>query len=264
MTILIKNRDGEFKHTGIEGVSTVKRLFLYIALTAIVSVPQTGHTAGPLQPFIPQAQTTRQPSAGIIKQTAQNIQLSLTYPAGKSQKVFTKGWVFGAGCLVNPGTREQVDNSGNVRWRGTGTFTPDRGPLSRPVFNGPGTNSITLYVEKDGKIVCEKTFTVEAVDPSGYARVGGLARCPNYALGCPACPHDVKGPIMSGSPNVFIDGLPAARAGDIGDAGGGCGPARFVIKTGDPSVLIDGKPAAKVGDQTQHSGGMGRIITSKP
>ncbi len=193
---------------------------------------------------------------------AQNIRLSLTHPAGKSPKVFTKGWVFGASCLVNPGTRDQVDNSGNVRWKGTGTFTPDRGRLSRPVFNGPGTNSITLYVEKDGKIVCEKTFTVEAVDPQGYARVGGMVQCPNYAMGCPACPHPVQGPISSGSPNVFIDGLPAARAGDTGMHAGGCGPTNFVIKTGDPSVLIDGKPAARVGDQTQHSGGMGRIITA--
>jgi uncharacterized Zn-binding protein involved in type VI secretion len=201
---------------------------------------------------------------GVIKVNplAQNIQLSLTYPAGKSPKVFTKGWVFGASCLVNPGTRDQVDNSGNVRWKGTGTFTPDRGPLSRPVFNGPGTNAITLYVEKDGKIVCEKTFTVEAVDPRGYARVGGMVQCPVYALGCPACPHDVKGPILSGSPIVFIDGIPAARAGDTGVHAGGCGPTTFVIKTGDPGVLIDGKPAARVGDQTQHSGGMGRIINA--
>lgn len=193
---------------------------------------------------------------------AQNIQLILTYPAGKSPRVFTKGWIFGASCMVNPGTREQFDDSGNVRWKGTGTFTPDRGPWSRPVFNGPGTNTITLYVEKDGKIMGEKTFTVQAVDPQGYARIGGMAQCPHYALGCPACPHDVKGPIQSGSPNVFIDGLPAARAGDTGVAGGGCGPANFVIKTGDPNVLIDGKPAARVGDQTQHSGGMGNIITA--
>jgi uncharacterized Zn-binding protein involved in type VI secretion len=193
---------------------------------------------------------------------AQNIQLTLTYPAGKSPKVFTKGWVFGAGCLVNPGTRDQVDNSGNVRWKGTGTFTPDRGPLSRPAFNGPGTNSITLYVEKDGKIVCEKTFTVEAVDPKGYARVGGIARCPVYAMGCPACPHDVSGPILSGSPNVFIDGLPAARVGDTGNHSGGCGLLFYEIKAGDPSVLIDGKPAARVGDPTHHGGGMGTIISA--
>jgi uncharacterized Zn-binding protein involved in type VI secretion len=192
--------------------------------------------------------------------SAQNIQLSLTYPAGKSPKVFTKGWVFGATCFVNPGTRGQVDESGNVRWKGTGTFTPDRGPLSRPAFNAPGTNRITLYVEKDGKIVGEKTFTVEAVDPQRYARVGGIAQCPHYAMGCPACPHDVRGPILSGSPNVFIDGLPAARVGDNGIHAGGCGPTSYVIKGGDPSVLIDGKPAARVGDPTNHGGGMGTII----
>jgi uncharacterized Zn-binding protein involved in type VI secretion len=197
-----------------------------------------------------------------INPSPQNIQLSLTYPAGKSPKVFTKGWVFGASCIVNPGTRDQFDSSLNVRWKGTGTFRPDRGPLSRPVFNGPGMNSITLYVEKDGKIVGEKTFTVEAVDPRGYARVGNVAWCSHYVMGCPACPHDVKGPILSGSPNVSVDGFPAARAGDTGNQAGGCGPTNFTIKTGDPSVLIDGKPAARVGDQTQHSGGMGRIINA--
>jgi uncharacterized Zn-binding protein involved in type VI secretion len=191
---------------------------------------------------------------------AQNILLELTYPAGKSPKVFTKGWVFGASCIVNPRTMSQADWSRDVRWKGTGAFTPDRGPLSRPVFNKPGTNLITLYVEKDGKILCEKTYTVEAVDPQGYAKVTSVAHCPVYALGCPACPHDVKGPIMSGSPNVFIDGLPAARVGDYGNHAGGCGSTYFEIITGDPNVLIDGKPAARVNDQTRHSGGMGRIL----
>lgn len=103
---------------------------------------------------------------------------------------------------------------------------------SRPAFNAPGTNRITLYVEKEGKIVAEKTFTVQAVDPRQYARVGGIAQCSHYAMGCPACPHDVRGPILSGSPNVFIDGLPAARMGDNGVHAGGCGPTSYVIKGG--------------------------------
>ena len=191
-----------------------------------------------------------------------DIQVSLTYPAGKSPKVFTRGWVFGARCIVNPGTKEQSDISGDVRWKGTGTFKPDRGPLSRPVFNSPGTNHITLYVEKNGKVVFEKTFIVEAVDPEGYARLGDKAFCPLDNHGCPACPHPVTGPIMSGSPNVLIDGKPAARVGDVGQHAACCGPNTYVIKTGDLNVLIDGKPAARLGDQTQHCGGMGKIITA--
>ncbi len=195
-----------------------------------------------------------------------DILVSLTYPAGKSPKVFTRGWVFGAQGIANPGAREQSDISGDVRWRGTGIFKPDRGPLSRPVFNGPGTNRITLYVEKNGKVVFEKTFIVEAVDPKGYARLGDNAFCPNDIHGCPGCPHPVTGPITSGSTNVLIDGRPAARVGDTGQHAACCGPNTYVIKTGDVNVLIDGKPAARLGDHTQHCGGMGKIITafSKP
>jgi uncharacterized Zn-binding protein involved in type VI secretion len=189
------------------------------------------------------------------------IQISLSFPAGKSPKVFTDGWVFGAVAISNPGTREQRDISGDVRWKGTGTFNPDRGPMSRPSFNGPGTNRITLYIERDGKAVVEKTFTIEAVDPKGYAQVGSMVRCPNYALGCPGCPHNVVGKIMNGSSNVRIGGLPAARVGDKGASVGGCGPNVVTVKTGDPSVLIDGKPAARVGDKTQFDGGMGVIET---
>lgn len=201
-----------------------------------------------------------------LNEMTPDIQVSLTYPAGKSPKVFTRGWVFGARCMVNPGTKEQFDISEDVRWKGTGTFTPDRGPLSRPVFNGPGTNQITLYFEENGKVVFEKTFTVEAVDPKGYARVGDIALCPSDNHGCIAEPHIVKGPITSGSPNVFIDGVPAARVGDTGKHALCCGPNTYVIQTGDPNVLIDGKPAARLGDQTKHCGGMGTIVSvySKP
>ena len=198
-----------------------------------------------------------------------DIQVSLTYPAGMSPKVFTRGWVFEARGIANPGTREQSDISGDVRWKGTGTFKPDRGPLSRPVFNSPGTNRITLYFEKNGKVVFEKTFIIEAVDPTGYARVGDSVLGLPHGHGCPACPHPVSGSIISGSPNVLIDGRPAVRVGDRGVACCCCGPNTFVIKTGDLNVLIDGKPAARLQDQTQHCGGagVGKISTasgSKP
>ncbi|MBL0209612.1 MAG: PAAR domain-containing protein [Holophagaceae bacterium] len=189
-----------------------------------------------------------------------DVQVSLTFPAGKSPKVFTRGWVFGARCLVNPGTKEQLDISDEVRWKGTGTFVPDHGPRSRPVFNAPGTNRITLYFEEEGKVVFEKTFTVEAVDPAGYARVTDKASCPADYHACPACPHPVIGPITSGSPTVFIDGYSAARVGDVGIHAPCCGKNQFVITQGDPAVLIDGKPAARRGDRTQHCGGVGKII----
>ena len=196
-----------------------------------------------------------------LNQMTADVQVSLTFPAGKSPKVFTKGWVFGARCLVNPGTKEQLDISDEVRWKGTGTFVPDRGPKSRPVFNAPGTNRITLYFEEEGKVVFEKSFTVETVDPAGYARMGDRAFCPSDSHTCPACPHPgVIGPITSGSPTVLIGGFAAARVGDVGIHAACCGKNQFVIKQGDATVLIDGKPAARRGDRTQHCGGVGKII----
>ena len=196
-----------------------------------------------------------------LNQMTADVQVSLTFPVGKSPKVFTRGWVFGARCLVNPGTKEQLDISDEVHWKGTGTFVPDRGPKSRPVFNAPGTNRITLYFEEEGKVVFEKSFTVEAVDPAGYARMSDRASCPADYHGCPACPHsNVIGPITSGSQTVFIDGISAARVGDVGIHAACCGKNEFVIKKGDVTVLIDGKPAARRGDPTQHCGGMGRIV----
>jgi uncharacterized Zn-binding protein involved in type VI secretion len=137
--------------------------------------------------------------------------------------------------------------------------------MSRPTFNGPGTNRIILYVEQNGRVVFEKTFTVQAVDPQNYARMGGIAQCPPHGHGCPACPHPTMGPIISGSKNVFIDSMPAARVGDSGvhTLAACCGANTFVITTGDPNVLIDGKPAARVGDQTQHCGeGIGKIVSA--
>lgn len=191
------------------------------------------------------------------------VQLQLTYPAGQSPKVFTSGWVFGAKCLMRGPDGKSTDLSGKVQWSGTGTFTPSTGPVCRPTFVAPGANSITLSVQVEGKVIT-KTYAVVAVSPIAYAAVGGLARCPTDAHGCPACPHNVVGPITTGSPQVFINGRPAARVGDKGIHAACCGANVFEIVGGDPEVLIDGRPAAKVGSPTKHCGGAGTIITAGP
>jgi uncharacterized Zn-binding protein involved in type VI secretion len=55
------------------------------------------------------------------------------------------------------------------------------------------------------------------------------------------------GMVMTGSPNVFVDGKPVARLGDKvscpihGDT---------VINSGSPTYIIDGKPTARDGDTT--------------
>ena len=58
------------------------------------------------------------------------------------------------------------------------------------------------------------------------------------------------GPILEGSPDVFIGGLPAARVGDKAQ----CKGSPDTIVEGEPTVLINGKPAARMGDKTAHGG----------
>ncbi len=182
-----------------------------------------------------------------------DISIRLTFPAGYSPRVFTEGWFFGASARIG-----DKDVSDSVRWSGTGTFSPDTGPISYPTFERPGPNRIVLSVKTE-KGEVSKTFTVSAVSPGSYARMGSIASCLTDAHGCPACPHPVSGPVNSGSPTIRISGSPAARVGDTGIHAGCCGPNTFTIVSGDPSVLIDGLPAAIKGSQTKHCGGMGSI-----
>ena len=63
-------------------------------------------------------------------------------------------------------------------------------------------------------------------------------------------PH-VGGPIVApGDPTTLIDGLPAARVGDMCV----CVGPPDVIVLGSFTVLIGGQPAARMGDMTAHGG----------
>lgn len=200
--------------------------------------------------------------AKLNDQSDGRVLLELQYPAGESPKIFTKGWVFGAKCLYlsDPEAEdaEPEDISGEVNWEGSGAFSPAVGEISRPEFSSEGDNTIILSVNIDGKKIT-KTYHVEAVSPEGYAHVWSNVICPADAHGCPACPHYVAGPIRTGSPNVTINGQPAARVGDVGQHSECCGTNEFTVAEGDPEVLIDGKPAARDGSKTQHCGGTGSI-----
>ena len=74
------------------------------------------------------------------------------------------------------------------------------------------------------------------------ARVGDMHTCP--------VPPHVGGPIITGSPNVFIGGLPAATVGSMCTC---TGPPDTIVQ-GSSSVFINGKPAARMGDMTAHGG----------
>ncbi len=63
-------------------------------------------------------------------------------------------------------------------------------------------------------------------------------------------PH-VGGPILPpGSPTVLIEGLPAARVGDMAT----CSGPPDTIAMGSGTVFIAGMPAARMGDSTAHGG----------
>ena len=79
------------------------------------------------------------------------------------------------------------------------------------------------------------------------ARLGDMHLCPKVDPG--PKPH-VGGPVVAGSGDVLINGVPAAR---VGDKLACCGPPDTIAE-GSPTVLINGKPAAILGSATAHGG----------
>ncbi len=184
----------------------------------------------------------------------------LLFPLGKSPKVFDRGWLFGASFMITDENDEELDLSDQIEWSGTASFEPARGSSSRPVFHSVGENKIILTAEHEGKKY-SKEYKVFTVDANRYARVGSLAKCPADAHGCMADPFTVVGPVMTGNPNVLINGLPVACEGDKGRHAACAGPNTFTITGGDEEVLINGKKVAKLFSQTTHCGGTGMIIS---
>ncbi|MFZ5476391.1 MAG: PAAR domain-containing protein [Myxococcota bacterium] len=92
-------------------------------------------------------------------------------------------------------------------------------------------------------------------------RVNDLAFNPADAHGCPACPHPVIGPAVTGSPNVLVNGQQALRIGDPGIHSACCGPNTWVAAMGSGTVSINNIPAHRLGDMTTHCGGVGTLVT---
>lgn len=81
--------------------------------------------------------------------------------------------------------------------------------------------------------------------------------------GLPCCPHGVSGPIVEGSTNVFTNGLPQARDGDLVHHNcPHCGIGRVVASS--ETVFINGKKIARLGDVVIYPGGSGKIVESSP
>lgn len=98
--------------------------------------------------------------------------------------------------------------------------------------------------------------------PAG--RLMDKAQVPADAHGCPACPHPAIGPAIVGSPNVFINGLPALRKADMGKHQACCGPNSWMADKGSLLVNINGRPAFRKGDASKHCGGVGQLIEGSP
>lgn len=94
----------------------------------------------------------------------------------------------------------------------------------------------------------------------GICRVGDQALCPADSHGCLKCAHQVQGPATVGSPDVFINGMPALRVGDTGVHAGCCGPNTWTAAQGSSTVFINGLPAVMMGHMTQHCGGVGSMV----
>ena len=92
-------------------------------------------------------------------------------------------------------------------------------------------------------------------------RLGDIAACPADSHGCKSCSHGVKGPIVQGSPDVFINGRLASRVGDAGIHAACCGPNTWKAAAGSASVFINRKAAHRLGDKTTHCGGTGTLTT---
>ena len=92
------------------------------------------------------------------------------------------------------------------------------------------------------------------------SRLGDKSNVPVDAHGCPACPHPAVGPAIVGSPDVFVNYMPALRVGDKGIHAACCGPNTWVATIGSATVLINNKQAHRLGDLDTHCGGVGQMI----
>lgn len=80
------------------------------------------------------------------------------------------------------------------------------------------------------------------------ARITDMHTCPMINPG--GVPH-VGGPVLPpGCPTVLINGLPAARLGDMASC---AGPPDSIV-SGSATVMIGGMPAARLGDSSAHGG----------
>lgn len=95
-------------------------------------------------------------------------------------------------------------------------------------------------------------------------RVGDIAWVSADSHGHDCCSHSAQGPAVAGSPDCFINGMPALRVGDPGTHSACCGSNSWRAATGAPGVFINDIPAHRVQDSTIHCGGTGALVIGSP
>jgi len=91
-------------------------------------------------------------------------------------------------------------------------------------------------------------------------RLGDISKVDSDSHGCPGCPHTALGPAIIGSPDVFINNMPALRVGDMGMHAPCCGPNIWTASKGSGTVVINNRGAHRKGDEDTHCGGSGKLI----
>ena len=94
--------------------------------------------------------------------------------------------------------------------------------------------------------------------------MGDKAENPADTHGKPCCAHDVIGPAIDGSPDVFVNSRKALRVTDPGVHSSCCGPNTWNAAAGSPTVFINNLNAHRLGDETMHCGGPGKLIEGSP
>ncbi|MBN1946225.1 MAG: PAAR domain-containing protein [Bradymonadales bacterium] len=71
--------------------------------------------------------------------------------------------------------------------------------------------------------------------------------------------------MILGSPDVFINNMPAGRKTDMGIHAACCGPNIWMADAGSGTVFINGKAAFRKDDATKHCGSFaGKLIQGSP
>lgn len=94
---------------------------------------------------------------------------------------------------------------------------------------------------------------------------GDHGKNPNDMHGCPACPHTVEGPAVTGSPNVTVNSKKVVRLCDRGEhVAKCCNENAWEAIEGSATVYVNGRPVVRRGDWSQHCGGNGLLIGGSP